>query len=285
MSVLRAFITLGRLSVLPTIWSDCLAGWWLGGAGNERLLPLVLVGATCLYVGGAFLNDAFDSVFDRQHRRTRPVPAGAVDLGTVWTYGLIWLVSGVAICFTTSLLTGFLGLVLAYWIIFFNAVHRTLTFAPLVLGVSRLLLYLVAASVAADGISGWAIWCGIAQALYVGGIGFPLRRENPAHPVRRWPIVLMAAPMMLATVLNTGEYRAPGLLLCAVLALWILHCVRHSLWSAEPRPEVTSSGLVAGVVLVDWLAVADGPRELSLIFIGLFMVGWGVQSFERRRAR
>ena len=207
MSVFRAFITLGRLQLLPTVWSNCLAGWWLGGGGNERKLPFLLAGATCLYLGGAFLNDAFDALFDRQHRRTRPIPAGAVTAGTVWVYGLIWLASGVAVLFSIGIFTGSIGLVLAFWVVFFNAIHRTLTFWPLVLGVSRLLVYLVAASIGSDRITGLAIWCGIAQAVYVGGAGFPLRRENAADPVRYWPLLLLGAPIVLATVMNTSEYR------------------------------------------------------------------------------
>ena len=72
MTFVRALLALGRVSNLPTIWSNCLAGWWLGGGGNDRELPFLLAGSTFLYLGGAFLNDAFDAEFDRQHRPAGP---------------------------------------------------------------------------------------------------------------------------------------------------------------------------------------------------------------------
>ena len=74
----RTLLNLGRVSNLPTIWSNCLAGWWLSGGGNYWKLPLLLLGASALYTGGMFLNDAFDVDFDRQRRSTRPIPSGAI---------------------------------------------------------------------------------------------------------------------------------------------------------------------------------------------------------------
>src|SRR2546429_470557 len=51
---LRTLLVLGRVSNLPTVWSNCLAGWWLGGGGNIDKLPFLLEGATFLYTGGMF---------------------------------------------------------------------------------------------------------------------------------------------------------------------------------------------------------------------------------------
>jgi len=88
MNRLRTFLILGRVSNLPTVWSNCLAGWWLGGGGNFRNLPFLLAGATFLYVGGMFLNDAFDAEFDRRYRKERPIPSGMIELKSVWRWGL-----------------------------------------------------------------------------------------------------------------------------------------------------------------------------------------------------
>src|SRR5881392_1903166 len=64
----RTLLVLGRVSNLPTVWSNCLAGWLLGGGGRWALLAWACVGTSLLYVAGMFLNDAFDFNFDRQHR-------------------------------------------------------------------------------------------------------------------------------------------------------------------------------------------------------------------------
>ena len=78
----RALVILGRVSNLPTVWSNCLAGWVLGGGGFTGDEPgrvlLLGAGATLLYLGGMFLNDAWDAPFDRQHRPERPIPSGAI---------------------------------------------------------------------------------------------------------------------------------------------------------------------------------------------------------------
>jgi len=90
---LRALLTLSRVSHLPTVWSNCLAGWWLGG-GREitRNCRCCFFGVSSLYLGGMFLNDAFDADFDRQRRAERPIPSDVISLQAVWRWGLAWLV-------------------------------------------------------------------------------------------------------------------------------------------------------------------------------------------------
>src|SRR5438094_889537 len=76
--IVRTLLMLGRVSNLPTVWSNCLAGWLLGGGGLALRFVLLCVGATCLYIGGMYLNDAFDFEFDRAFRRERPIPSVAI---------------------------------------------------------------------------------------------------------------------------------------------------------------------------------------------------------------
>src|ERR1700733_832512 len=92
---LRTLLTLGRISNLPTVWSNCLAGWWLSGGGNVWKLPLLFFGVSALYTGGMFLNDAFDEEFDRQRRPERPIPSGEISARAVWTFGWALLAIGI----------------------------------------------------------------------------------------------------------------------------------------------------------------------------------------------
>ena len=78
-------------------------------------------------------------------------------------------------------------------------------------------------------------------------------------------------PAALALLLNAGIYRENGLLLSAIVVLWVLRCLRRTFWATERNLEETVSGLTAGIAFVDWMAIAYAPRELAAIFIGLFL--------------
>ena len=154
---LRTLLVLSRASNLPTVWSNCLAGWWLGGHASTRPLPLLFIGVTLLYVGGMYLNDAFDANFDRQHRKERPIPRGDISARTVWRLGFLGMGLGLACLFWIGNLTGILGLALVTCILFYDAVHKMVTFSPLLMGACRFFVYPVAASTGAM-VSGWAVW-------------------------------------------------------------------------------------------------------------------------------
>lgn len=293
MAFLRSLLALSRPAALPTVCSNCLAGWWLGGGRSQDHLPLLLGGATALYLGGAFLNDAFDVSQDRQHRRHRPIPAGEIDLKAVWRWGLGWLIAGVLLLFRASFDAGLIALGLVCLIVLFNSLHRLPWVAATSLGLCRALLYVLGATVAARGVTGWAVWCGIALGTYAAGLELLSTQPGP-RPARAWPVALLTAPILLALILNAGDYRGPALLLAAILALWGLRCLRPLFWSGEPNLGRAISGLASGMVLVDWLAACPvqlegryfnaGGRELSILFLALFLATVLIQSLDAERA-
>ena len=272
----RTLLTLGRAGNLPTVWSNCLAGWWLGGGGRTDTLAPLLSGATLLYLGGASLNDAMDAAHDRQYRRTRPIPSNEISAKAAGLWGTAWMVLGVLILFKLGLTAGLLGLALIVCLLAYNTLHRPVPLSPGLLGACRLLLYLVGASAAA-GVSGWAVWCGLAMAAYISGVGCFRRWERSTWSLHYWPVTLLAAPVILALLMNGGSYRGDAMLLSLVLGLWTLRSIRHTFWGLERSQAKTVSGLQAGIVLVDLLAVADSPRPLGAVFLALFLLGLGLQ--------
>jgi len=277
---LRTLLALGRVSHLPTVWSNCLAGWWLGGHGNFAKLPLLFLGASALYTGGMFLNDAFDADFDRQRRTERPIPSGAISLPAVWRWGLAWLGLG-ALCLTAvSKTTGVLTVVLLLCIIIYDATHKVVTASPWLMGLCRFWVYVIAGSVGAAGVNGGPIWCGVALALYVAGLGYLAQHESSRGRVPYWPLALVAMPIVFAMLMNSGEYRVPALWLSLVLALWIALCGRTIFQAGTGNVAHIVSGLLAGIVFVDWLAVAPlCPHWLSFVFLILFGATLGLQQF------
>jgi len=70
--------------------------------------------------------------------------------------------------------------------------------------------------------------------------------------------------------MNANEYRNGALFLSAVVSVWIIKSLRYTLWSQDRAIGRTVSSLLAGIVLVDWLAVPHLPKPFEFIFIGLF---------------
>jgi hypothetical protein len=275
----RALLILGRVSNLPTVWSNCLAGWLLGGAGSTTVLPPLLIGASLLYIGGMFLNDAFDVEFDLQFHQERPIPSGEISIGTVWFIGCTLLLIGVAVLFLMTPSAGYFGLLLAACIVLYDWLHKRIAFAPVLMAACRFVLYLVAASTTSNAISGVTVWCAVALASYIVGLSYLARRESMPGALQYWPLVFLVFPILLALIINVGSYRNDALLVSALLAAWILRSIRYTLW--EPKPQIgrTVAGLLAGIVWVDWLAVPYVSRELSVIFIALFFAALVFQRY------
>jgi hypothetical protein len=276
---LRAFLILGRVSNLPTVWSNCLAAWWLGGQGCPHKLPYLLLGASLIYTAGMFLNDAFDAGFDREFRKERPIPSGAVSARTVWLSGFVLLAIGCALLFLVAARTGLFGLVLAAAVILYDAVHKRLSLAPLLMASCRFLLYLVAASSGFNGVPGLAVWCGLAMASYIVGLSYLARRESMPGRLQNWPLLVLVFPFVLAWFVNDAGFRNEMLVVAAILAVWILRSVRYTLWTPNPQIGRTVSSLLAGIVWVDWLAVPDVPQYIAITFIGLFALALLFQRF------
>ena len=277
---LRALLALGRVPYLPTIWSNCLAGWWLGGGSNYGKLPLMFLGASALCAGGMYLNDAFDADVDRHRHPERPIPSGAISLAAVWRWGWAWLALGMLCLTILGNTAGTVAVVLSVCIVVHGAAHKAFSATPWLAGICRLWVYMIAGSVGAAGLNGWPIWCGLALALYAGGVGCLARQDTIRGRIPYWPLVWLAAPIVLAAFMNAGASRMPGVWLSLVLALWVIYCARTVFPSAETNISRTVSGLLAGIVFVDWLAVApDCPHWLSLVFLVLFGTTLGLQRF------
>ncbi|MEM7424201.1 MAG: UbiA family prenyltransferase, partial [Pseudomonadota bacterium] len=113
---LGTLLRLGRVSNLPTVWTNAIAGLVLaGGAGESFWFVLLFSGLalTLFYEGGMWLNDAFDAEIDANERAKRPIPQGEVGVQTVFAGGFAMLAAGIAIAFSMGTMSGLAGIVLA----------------------------------------------------------------------------------------------------------------------------------------------------------------------------
>jgi len=148
---LRTALKLGRVSSLPTVWTNVLAGAALaGGTPTAGVVVSVGVAASLLYAAGMFLNDAFDHKWDAEHRAERPIPTGEVSAETVYAAGFAMMAAALVV-----LVVGpggaralVMGVVLAGLVVLHGATHKKNPLAPLVMGLCRVGVYFLAARAA-----------------------------------------------------------------------------------------------------------------------------------------
>ena len=278
---LRTLLILGRVASLPTAWSNCLAGWWLGGGGNYWKLPFLLLGVSLLYTGGTFLNDAFDADSDHQRRPARPIPSGKISIRLAWWLGFGHLVAGIFLLLFCSQLSAGAAIILALFILLYNFSHKFFTASPWLLGACRFWIYIIAGATGATGLNGWPILCGAVMSLYVVGSNFVTRRESYRGVIPFWPILLLAAPVLMAMAINTGSFRIRAIWLAVGLIAWTGWCVRKIFIGGGSNIAIIAANLMAGITLVDWLAVAPqiSFQPGAAIFLLLFSLTKWLQKF------
>jgi 4-hydroxybenzoate polyprenyltransferase len=277
----RTLLILGRVSNLPTVWSNCLAGWWLGGGGNGWKLPWLLLGVSLLYTGGMFLNDAFDEEFDRLRRPERPIPSGKITASLVWRCGFGQLAAGILLVAACGQTAGVVAMVLALFILLYDFTHKFFVASPWLMGACRFWVYVLAGATGRDGLNGFVVFAGAGLALYVVGLSYVARRETMRGRIPYWPLILLASPILLALAINTGGFLRPAIWIAIVVSLWIVHCVRSVFLDGKTNPGWIVSNLLAGIVLVDWLAVAPvmPPWLSALVFLLLLGLTKWLQKF------
>lgn len=167
----RAWLALARVSNLPTIWTNVLAGATLAADAVPAATCVGLAAAvSALYTGGMFLNDAFDRGFDAVHRRDRPIPAGEAGAAEVFTIGFALLGVGVlGVGLAGGARAAAWAAALAACVLYYDWHHKQNPIGPLVMGVCRGLVYLTAAAVAAGIVTSAVIAGAVVVTAYVAG--------------------------------------------------------------------------------------------------------------------
>jgi len=139
---LQTALRLGRVSNLPTVWTNTLAGAVLAGAaGFGAEIAVMLAAFSLFYTGGMFLNDAFDAGFDAAQRPERPIPSGEVSGREVFGYGYGMMAGGIALLAWIGVAPALAGLTLAAAITYYDWNHKKNLFGPVVMGLCRVLVY------------------------------------------------------------------------------------------------------------------------------------------------
>jgi 4-hydroxybenzoate polyprenyltransferase len=262
---LWTLLRLGRISNIPTVWTNVLAGSVIvGGDQNPGRIALIMLAMTAFYVGGMYLNDFFDREIDARDRPGRPIHAGEIRAGTVSSIGFGLLATGIALMSSFGLAAAVWGALLAAVIVLYDVWHKGNVLSPIVMGTCRALVYIGTGAALAGSTSTAMMIGAVALASHVAGISYAAKQENLDKIGNLWPLALLAVPLLDALPAIAGGW----IVITAFLLLLAADAVAVRLLAIRPVPgavPLAVSGLIAAICLVDALAIALNGGGVLLI--------------------
>jgi 4-hydroxybenzoate polyprenyltransferase len=268
----RTALKLGRVSNLPTVWSNVIAATVLAGGASLQLGAMLAVAISLMYVGGMYLNDAFDKDIDARERPERPIPAGEITAEAVYIGGFALLGVGMLALASINGRAGLAGVALAAAIVVYNWHHKGNLLAPFVMGLCRALVYVAAAVAVSATLPTPVLLGGAATLAYVAGLTYAARMEGLDRIGTLWPLLMLVAPLAV-TVSLTGSISMP--LVIAVVA-FIAAAVRIAQLLMRRGPGDISRAvalLIAGIAINDaLLASTTGVDHAAYACLACFVL-------------
>ncbi|MBI6896411.1 UbiA family prenyltransferase [Pseudomonas putida] len=282
MSQMKTWMTVGRVSNLPTVWTNTLAAALLASSAGALAPPsslvwvLLLAMLSLLYLAGMLLNDLLDADWDQQHHNPRPITLGLVSRRQVrlatWLALLLAVVAALGLSrlieqphWLLASVTLLVGCILGY-----NLLHKKYAHSVWLMGACRSALYLTAAASLA--MPPQPIWlCALLLGVYISGLTYLARQEHLNQLLSRLPLVLMLSPLALTVYADT-------LWFWPVLLLWLGWLGWHYwLHLADPRRRQVRAFIGAGLAALPLfdalvLAVADQPLGSLLCVLVFFLL-------------
>jgi 4-hydroxybenzoate polyprenyltransferase len=220
---LATLLKLGRVSNLPTVWTNVLTGTVLAsGAVQGWRIGFVLLAMSLFYVGGMYLNDYFDRAIDAAERPGRPIPAGEISAAAVAAFGFGMLGAGIVAMMVAGFAAALAGAVLALSIVLYDMFHKGNPGAPVIMGLCRALVYCGAAAATTGSVPTATIVAALALLSYVAGLTYAARQESYDRVGNLWPLAMLIAPMLLALPALTQGFVAILIYLALIGATVIL---------------------------------------------------------------
>jgi 4-hydroxybenzoate polyprenyltransferase len=267
MPSLSTLLRLGRISNVPTIWTNVLAGSVIaGGIVHSEGIGLIAIAMTAFYVGGMYLNDFFDREIDARDRPGRPIDAGEIGANTVMLIGFGLLAAGIALLISFGSGAIVCGFLLAGVIVLYDVWHKGNVLSPVVMGLCRALVYIGTGVALTGGLSTATIIGAAALACHVAGITYAAKQESLDRVGNLWPLMLLAVPLLVALpVLFDGWVT-----IAAFVLLLAADATAIQLLAKRPSPgavPLAVSGLIAAICLVDALAIAAAGGSIMIVTI------------------
>jgi hypothetical protein len=281
MPSIGTFLRLGRVSNLPTVWTNVLAGAMLGGAdmaraGTQVNVLVAMAAMTALYVAGMYLNDAFDRAIDARERPTRPIPAGEIAAASVFAIGFGLMTIGLVLIARFGTAAALSGCALAATIVLYDCWHKANKASPLIMGLCRALVYVAAAAAMGARIEHAAVLLGAAAVFaHVVGLTYAAKQESLDRVGRLWPLAVLAMPLALyGGPVLLGSFGMGGALTMGALVVADVVALRL-LIARVSRGDVPKAvaQLIAATSLVDGAGVVAAGGSATMVIACLCAYG------------
>jgi len=286
----KTLLTVGRVSNLPTVWTNVLAAvilsqasFTLAGEVSFYAISWTLLALSLIYIAGMYLNDAFDADWDRKQGNMRPIAKGDIALKTVWGIGVSLLILSVLVLSAIYALTGsgihhwyeylygfFAALFLAAMIVSYNCYHKQFAHSAFIMGACRLSVYLIAALLLTE-ITHLVVIAAVSLLLYIAGLTYLAAHEHKNKITRFWPLLLLFSPVFVG-LMNGNDEIYFWFFLSFFLASIGKHAYRI-LFSEKVNVKACIGGLLSAIPLVDGLLLASVNAVIpSLICFVVFLL-------------
>ena len=271
MTNIRTWLVLGRVSNLPTVWSNGLCAWVLGGGGNTESLIALLLGISLLYIGGMYLNDYCDVVFDDEHHPDRPIPAGKISRNTVLVAATIQLTAGLLVLIWTDLRTLLFGSILLGLIVLYNLVHKRTWMGVPLMAACRTAIYPTIGEASETGMNPLIWSAGVMMFYYVLGVTILARIEAKSIKTLALASAFIILPLIGSLYLAGPPFGIYFPVTFCLPALWIAWSFSHARKEGKLILGQTVGPLLAGICLID-LAIVNSMNLVSFTLMGFFLV-------------
>jgi 4-hydroxybenzoate polyprenyltransferase len=264
MLTVHVALRLGRVSNLPTVWSNALAGATLAGLSFDSRLLLIALALSAFYISGMWLNDAFDAEVDRKLAPDRPIPSGEVSRNLVFAGGFLFMGVGLALSALMGWQTFLSGVVLAGTILLYDAVHKKTALAPVIMGATRGLCYVLAASsvvpVAAPALGLFA---------YIVALTYGAKQEAYDRIEQAWPFAVLVVPF--AVLLSQGAASGSALVFAIAFLIAVAIALRWMLRRARGDVRRAVVLMIASISLYDAALVASTGAFATAVLCAICM--------------
>lgn len=290
-------LAISRFANLPTVWSNAILGFvvatGLTGVVTFPTAALLILGLSCLYLGGCFFNDWMDVDFDTKHRPDRPIPSGRWSRQTIGLFALVLLLGGLAIITFSSLPSGLFAFGIITCILLYTKWHKVSVFSLIFMAGARLLIYPTCVhsglsfnefqNIVPAHLRVLILFC-VALASYILGISLTARFEAQKDAPDKtpvFPIICLSLPAFLVSgiLLLLGHPIAaiiPLVIFLAVLIPTVKRLQRTGDISAFVSVALAAIPLVDGLFVMR-NGIASGNIFLIVICPVLALLALGLQ--------